>query len=196
MQLRVAWSLTLANIPMSEIRLICHPATPALKTDRVDVEIRKAGEGRLFVRYVLECDTGMLMLPEPFAPVRSDRLWQTTCFEMFIKQTDNERYFEYNFSPSTEWALYRFSDYRRGMAEEMIRRPRITCDYSESHFALNAEFELPDDLLKESFMLGLAAVVEENDGNKSYWALAHPLNEPDFHHKDCFTMLMAAPRVS
>jgi hypothetical protein len=186
----------LANIPMTEIRLICHPSTPPLKADHVDVEIRTAGNGRLFARYAVECDTSMLLLPEPAAPVRSDRLWRTTCFELFIKQADGDRYYEYNFSPSTEWALYRFSDYREGMAEEMVRLPRITCDYSESHFALNAELDLPDGLRDGHFMLGLSAVVEENEGNKSYWALAHPSDDPDFHHKDCFALPLDAPRVS
>lgn len=186
----------MANIPMSEIRLICHPSTPPVKADHIDVEIRTAGNGRLFARYVVECDTSMLLLPEPFAPVRSDRLWQTTCFELFMKHADGDRYFEYNFSPSTEWALYRFSDYRKGMAEEMVRRPRITCDYSESHFALNAEFDLPDGWREGPLMIGLSAVVEETDGNKSYWALAHPSIEPDFHHKDCFALPLDAPRVS
>lgn len=181
---------------MSEIRLICHPSTPPLKADHIDVEIRTAGSARLFVRFALECDTSVLLLPEPHEPLRSDRLWQTTCFELFIKQADSERYFEYNFSPSTEWALYRFSDYRKGMAEEMVRRPRITCDYSESHFALNAEFDLPDALKDGPYMLGVAAVVDESDGTKSYWALLHPLDEPDFHHKDCFALPLDAPRVS
>ncbi len=186
----------MANLPLSEIRLTCHPASPPLHAKRVGVEIRSAGRGRLFARFVLECDTSVLMLPEPHEPVRSDRLWQTTCFELFLKSTDRERYFEYNFSPSTEWALYRFSDYRAGMADEMLPRPRITCDYSESHFALNAEFSLPDGLREGHLMLGLAAVVEENEDRKSYWALAHPSAKPDFHHKDCFALPLDAPRVS
>lgn len=163
--------------------------------DHIGAEIRSAGNGRLFVRYSLECDTSMLMLPEPDQPSRADRLWETTCFELFIRRPDGDRYFEYNFSPSTQWALYRFSDYRKGMAEEMISRPRITCDYSESHFALNAEFDLPDGWREGPFTLGLAAVVEESDGTISYWALAHPPGEPDFHHGDCFALQVDAPRV-
>lgn len=186
----------MANIPMSEIHLICHPATPPLMADHIDVELRTAGRGRLFARYSLECDTSMLMLPEPDQPSRADRLWETTCFELFIRQPGCERYFEYNFSPSTQWALYRFSGHRKGMAEEMVRRPRITCDYSESHFALNAEFDLPEGWREGPLMLGLAAVVEESDGTLSYWALAHPPGKPDFHHKDCFALELAAPRVS
>ncbi len=161
---------------------------------QVDVEIRTAVAGRMFARFVIECDTSLLILPEPHEPLRSDRLWQTTCFELFIKCAGSERYFEYNFSPSSEWALYRFSDYRKGMAEEMISRPRITCDYSESHFALNAEFDLPNSLQDGPLMLGISAVVEESDDRKSFWALTHPLGEPDFHHKDCFALQLDAPR--
>ena len=35
--------------------------------------------------------------------------------------------------------------------------------------------------------LGLSAVLEEQDGTKSYWALAHPVaDKPDFHDPGCF----------
>ena len=35
--------------------------------------------------------------------------------------------------------------------------------------------------------LGLSAVLEEKDGTKSYWALAHPEGDrPDFHDPVCF----------
>ena len=30
------------------------------------------------------------------------------------------------------------------------------------------------------------AVLEEKDGTKSYWALAHPGGKPDFHDPGCF----------
>jgi len=41
--------------------------------------------------------------------------------------------------------------------------------------------------------LALSAVIEEIDGTKSYWALAHPPGKPDFHHPDCFTLTLGAP---
>jgi hypothetical protein len=34
--------------------------------------------------------------------------------------------------------------------------------------------------------LGLSAVLEEKDGTKTYWALAHPSEKPDFHAPGCF----------
>ena len=39
---------------------------------------------------------------------------------------------------------------------------------------------------------GLSAVLEESDGTKSYWALAHcDPEKPDFHLADCFTAKLA-----
>ena len=34
--------------------------------------------------------------------------------------------------------------------------------------------------------LNLTAVIEEEGGHKSYWALAHASGPPDFHNRDCF----------
>ena len=36
--------------------------------------------------------------------------------------------------------------------------------------------------------LGLSAILEEEDGTISYWALAHPPGRPDFHHPDCLAL--------
>jgi hypothetical protein len=36
-------------------------------------------------------------------------------------------------------------------------------------------------------------VLEEQDGTKSYWAIAHPdPDKPDFHHPDCFAAQLGA----
>ncbi len=51
-------------------------------------------------------------------PVRKDRLWEQTCFEFFLKVNGSVPYFEFNCSPSGCWNVYRFDDYRKGMAEE------------------------------------------------------------------------------
>jgi hypothetical protein len=44
------------------------------------------------------------------------------------------------------------------------------------------------DGLSSPLHLGLSAVLEEANGRKSYWALAHPPGKADFHHADCFTL--------
>jgi hypothetical protein len=45
-----------------------------------------------------------------------------------------------------------------------------------------------------SWIGGVAAVIEEADGAKSYWALAHPPGKPDFHHRDCFQLELPAAK--
>ena len=44
--------------------------------------------------------------------------------------------------------------------------------------------------------MNLAAVIEEEGGAKSYWALSHPADKPDFHDPTCFTATLAAPRTA
>ena len=41
--------------------------------------------------------------------------------------------------------------------------------------------------------MGLSAVIEEEGGVFSYWALAHPPGAPDFHHAACFAARLPAP---
>ena len=50
-------------------------------------------------------------------------------------------------------------------------------------WALGATIAVEGD---QGWQLGLSAVLEEVDGTKSYWALAHPEDKPNFHHPDCF----------
>ena len=40
-------------------------------------------------------------------------------------------------------------------------------------------------------LLGLSAVVEEENGTLSYWALKHPRDKPDFHCPDGFVFELA-----
>ncbi len=52
---------------------------------------------------------------------------------------------------------------------------------------------LPAELdLDRTWMIGLSAVIEELDGRKSYWALAHAPGKPDFHQRTCFVLQLPA----
>lgn len=133
------------------------------------------------------------MLPDPADPVRTDGLWQTTCFEAFTRAEGKDSYLEFNFSPSSAWAAYRFSSYREAMTEQQLEtHPPIHLDASEGHFALETEIPLEGGQIE----LALSAVIEETDGTNSYWALAHPPGKPDFHHPTCFAATLPAPEAS
>jgi hypothetical protein len=38
--------------------------------------------------------------------------------------------------------------------------------------------------------LGLSAVVVDENGVLTYWALKHPARKPDFHHRDSFVLAL------
>jgi hypothetical protein len=175
------------------VELICHTDTPPHNVHSVAVDASCDKQGQMWLRYHVECDLESLQLPNEVDPGRSDDLWKTTCFEAFIAN-DSKKYAELNFAPSSLWAAYIFDGYRVGMRPlQLPCDPVIGLDASDSHFALEADLRLPTMWAGHDLRLALSAVIEEIDGTKSYWALAHPAGPPDFHHPDCFALTLDAP---
>jgi hypothetical protein len=172
--------------------LTSHPNLQPETDLRIDVDISRQKSGLLVLHFVVTGDIGALRLPPVSAPTRTDGLWQSTCFEAFVRPSDGSAYFEFNFAPSTQWAAYRFDGYRSGMATASgIDAPRIDVQSDGANFELSVELEfarLRDLSSTAPWRLGLSAVIEETSGRKSYWALAHPPGKPDFHHSDCFAL--------
>jgi hypothetical protein len=167
--------------------------TPPFMADSVDVSSEMQDGGKLWLRYHVDCDLDALILPEPLEfPHRENGLWQSTCFELFLRESGALEYLEFNFAPSRNWAAYRFDDYRHGMREWALEEPEIYLDMSDTHVALEVTLALPDIITSQT-LAGLSAVIHENGDIKSYWALKHPPGKPDFHHKDCFALRLAAP---
>jgi hypothetical protein len=170
--------------------LIQHPDSRCSAVASLAVEIaHPRGGGSLALSYVVAGKIGDLRLPAPVGAKRADELWRHTCFEAFVRNFPGEAYYEFNFSPSTQWAGYRFDGYRSGMrVATEIRTPRIEIRAAPERYVLRAELGLPGLPRDGEWRLGLSAVIEEKNGNKSYWALAHPPGKPDFHHADCFKL--------
>lgn len=159
-----------------------HPDGPQLPII-VDVELSRS-PGRLALLYVVSGEIGGLSIPAPApAPAaRTDGLWQHTCFEAFFRVPGDDSYGEVNIAPSGAWAAYGFESYRAGMIPADMAALRSVTRRTERVFTLETQVEVPPGPLR----LGLSAVIEEQDGRKSYWALAHPAAKPDFHHPDSF----------
>lgn len=171
--------------------LICHPATPAPAVSAIAVSAHFADNGALVLRYRLAAAPAALRLPAPQAPGPADNLWQYTCCEAFIAAVNGPAYQEFNFSPSGQWAAYRFSDYRqRDAAFQPATAPRIELDGGADYLELSARLDaalLPNG---RSLQLGLTAVIEAADGSKSYWALRHAAAQPDFHLRQSFALTL------
>jgi hypothetical protein len=168
------------------LRLRRHPDSaigPAVAS--VEVELSRPRADRLMLSYVLAGQLNEVRMPPPAMASRGDRLWQHTCFEAFVRSSSCRGYYEFNFSPSTQWAAYRFSGYRTEMSVATeIRAVPVEVSSSRESFTLQATLgldDLPDMSREESWRLGLSAVIEDTSGHKSYWALAHPPGKPDFH---------------
>lgn len=169
--------------------LIVHPSTPSQAVDTLDVEAERQG-ALLALRYSLRGRISALKIPPPAMPTRADELWQHTCFEAFIALPGGA-YCEFNFSPSSQWAAYRFDGYREDMAALEIEPPAMELRRKGDRLDMDVALDLTPvaGLLKDKpSRLALTAVIEEAGAAKSYWALAHPQGKPDFHHADGFVL--------
>lgn len=129
------------------------------------------------------------VIPRLTEPWRADELWTTTCFEAFLRPAGAQSYREWNFAPCGNWAAYDFQGYREGMERaETGPPPYIRMEDNFTWWAVGATIAADAG---QHYDLGLSAVLEEKDGTKSYWALAHPAEKPDFHHADCFAAQLA-----
>jgi hypothetical protein len=166
-----------------------HPDSRCAAVTQIGVDLVRPQAGRLVLSYVVTGAIDDLRIPPVAAPVRTDELWRHTCFEIFVRPSPGDAYYEFNFAPSTAWAAHRFGSYRSRMLPAAIDAPRIEVRSDPAHFTLHTALDL-DRLLsppgESTWRLGISAVIEQTDGNVSYWALAHPPGKADFHHSDCF----------
>lgn len=158
------------------VSLTPHPGSAA---PRLRIEVEVDGPA---LAYRVSGRVDRLRIPPQAPPERTDGLWQHTCFEAFVREGE-AGYREYNFSPSGEWAAYRFGGYRQGMAPLDIPAPAIETELARERLVVRVALERAP-----SGRLGLAAVIEEKNGRRSFWALRHPPGPPDFHHPHCFAL--------
>ena len=106
--------------------LTAHASTPNDAVRSLGVQLRAEEPGILVFRYSLEADMSRVRMPPSLTGGRADALWRHTCFEAFVAPADGPGYHEFNFSPSLDWAIYRFSAYREGMSPaEVGRAPEL-----------------------------------------------------------------------
>jgi len=227
------------------LQLFAHPAHPPARVRAVAARVLSFDANWCVLRWKVD-GAADLMVP-PFAGrARTDGLWQTTCFELFVaqhvqtpqstsvhpelvegcaptpaqsaatvpdptvarvlRQAQDERgwgearggtgYTEFNFSPSERWAAYDFTSYRAGMTERpMPRSPVITPRRGGD--VLFCDVAIPTAALPPlPWRYGMTAVLEETGEVKSFWALAHAGDRPDFHDPACLAATLAAPNAA
>ena len=172
-----------------QLNLVHHPSTPPAGPPfnvwaTVDHANVLGSVATTNIWFGVSAPVERFVIPELAEPWRADELWRTTCFEAFLRAEGEEAYREWNFAPRGNWAVYDFSSYREGMARADVQSPPyIRMEDNFTWWTVGASIAV--DAGKD-WGLGLSAVIEENDGTKSYWALAHTGEKPDFHAPDCF----------
>ena len=160
-----------------------HPSTPPKSVKSVEVEITASDLCEMLLDFRIDGDR--VVIPDWQSSCRENGLWNSTCFELFLGTQLSETYFEFNFSPSTKWAAYKFSAYREEMNDQLMTvEPFLEFD-PDKPLELSVDLDLTD-MPRAPLIGNLTAVIEEEGGHKSYWALAHPDGPPDFHNRDCF----------
>jgi len=176
--------------------LQAHPAFPSAAVTGIEVAISRGPAGVLTLSYLVAGRIGDLAIPPRAAPSRADGLWKHTCFEAFLRAPGGEAYAEVNLAPSSQWAAYAFTGYRERGPDPDVPAPFIDAEGGKTRLELTATLDvgriagLPADA---AWRVGLSAVIEAADGGKSYWALAHPPGNPDFHHASAFALTLDRP---
>lgn len=198
-QYQVQWcdGATMTTSLSNNAMLTCHPETPSQAVHEIQVRVGWTQDNALIFTYALKADLTRLRIPPPRPRRKADRLWQHTCFEAFVSAKHKPEYYEFNFSPSGEWAAYSFQRYRDGApVEDDKPAPKISVSNAADRFDLDAIVRLdclPTIPSHACLLLALSAVIEDQSGKLSYWALRHPPGKPDFHHPDSFALKLDSP---
>jgi hypothetical protein len=177
--------------------LLCHPRTSCSVPLQIRTTVTQAAKYVLQLEYRLVGDLDALrnVHASSAVPVRREGLWQSTCLECFIRPEDSAGYYEFNAAMNGDWAAYRFDAYREGMRSVDVVAPALDCLASGSDvFEVRLRIDLSGTPLTDqrTWRLGISAVIETQEGAKSYWALHHPLVEkPDFHRREGFALQVA-----
>jgi hypothetical protein len=171
--------------------LVPHPAAPPPAGVTVAVAVMRGRGGNVALCYRIQAPDGVLRMPAPATPGPMDGLWQHSCCEAFVAGDAAPGYTEFNFSPSGQWARYVFDDYRVRASHQGMPAWRPTMTFSEDGPERILKVTLEAALLPPANgRLALACVLEDAAGGLSYWALRHPHDRPDFHHRDGFALML------
>lgn len=166
-------------------RLLPHPVSPGLGVEDMCCQLQCAADG-LHLSFRIQGKLAQLELPSFRGLHRADRLWERSCFEVFLSA--GKAYQEWNFAPSGAWAHYAFDDYRKAK-----NLPKLVPPTYIRHTAATDRFVLDVRLPAEALALGatrcgISSVLTDGRGPCAYWALRHPRSRPDFHDPDSFIL--------
>ena len=148
-------------------------------------------ENTLSIAYLLSGELDKVTIPQlETGGERCNFLWEKTCFEFFLRpaQPDASRYWEFNLSPSGDWNVFSLTGYRQGLREESaIATLPFQTKLSTDKLSLFLSVDITELVGHQDILLGISAVLIIN-ATESFWAIAHPTQQADFHHPKSFIL--------
>jgi len=170
-----------------------NPFAPSSQTADIQVEAQIEMQPQGFLLTFELSGPGVakvLLTPKNAKPGRKNDLWKETCFECFFGVGNSKEYFEFNGSPSGDWALYSFNQYRDAMKDVEFKNGDtpvlLKCEKSAEY--LCCVWQVPYFTRTILQNASLTAVIKTGTAseNTSYWALNHAGKKPDFHLRESF----------
>ena len=144
---------------------------------------------QLQIKYLLVGNLAAILIP-PLSktPTRQRDLWEHTCLEFFLGLQDSPKYWEINLSPSGDWNIFQFANYRQGITEDLaFNSLSFAVLQHTDYWQLNLAVDLNQIIdPKQNLEVGITAVIENQQQQLSYWALTHSTSKADFHQRDSF----------
>ena len=151
----------------------------------------------LTIKYKLLGNLTELVIP-PLAstPIRKNELWQSTCFEFFLGISNSSHYWEFNLSPTGDWNVYRFTNYRENVQEEMaFSSLSFNLQKQSNSLILNVELDLNKIIqIDQDLDIAITSVIKSKNNKVTYWALTHCGSQADFHQRDSFIIQLLGIR--
>jgi len=149
-------------------------------------------ETQLSIRYVVTGKIDSLLLPAlSNSAARKHDLWKATCFEFFLAFKDQPAYWEFNMSPSRDWNVYAMDAYRQINMREESAFPQLPFNFQKTDRELRLDISVDLSAIlhaSQQLHVGITAILQTANENESYWALAHPGAQADFHLRESFTL--------
>jgi hypothetical protein len=176
------------------INFALRPFATASNLPQVEINGRVNRRDHLLsIEYQLFGDLSAISLdPTANQPSRQFHLWEATCFEFFIGIPGDANYWEFNLSPSGDWAVFALDDYRQGLRNELaFSSLPFKVDRYPNYITLSLEFDLSEIILAEQDLeMSVTTVIKSSQNELSYWAIDHTGKLADFHLRDSFKIKM------
>jgi len=141
----------------------------------------KQNKNLLHLTFKVSGDLENYKLPKTKKAERKDELWRESCFELFLATEKEKVYYEFNFSPTLAWNVYRLEHYRTE-PKAIDEVELVEFEVKRTKKTLLVEITLDVQRLQFN-SYNLATIVLNKQDEREFWSLKAKVDTPDFHSR-------------